>query len=56
MIVSHAKRFIFLHIPKCAGTSFRDALKCYYDDFENFWYRRYHSHFDCEIDLAHMRL
>ena len=56
MIVSHAKQFIFLHIPKCAGTSFRDALKRYHDDADNFWYRRYHPYFGCEIDLAHMRL
>ncbi len=38
------------------GTSFRDALKRYHDDAENFWYRRYHPYFACEIDLAHMRL
>jgi hypothetical protein len=56
MIVSHSKRFIFVHIPKCAGTSFRDALKRYHDDSENFWYRRYHPYFGCEIDYAHMRL
>jgi Sulfotransferase family len=56
MIVSHAKRFVFLHIPKCAGTSFRNALKRYHDDEENFWYRRHHPYFGCEIDYAHMRL
>ena len=56
LIVSHAKRFICFHIPKCAGTSFREALKPYHDDAENFWYRRYNSYFGCEIDYAHMRL
>jgi Sulfotransferase family len=56
MIVSHAKRFIFLHVPKCAGTSFRDALKAYHDDAENFWYRRNDPYFGCEVDYAHMRL
>ena len=56
MIISHAKRFVFLHNPKCAGTSFREALRPYHDDPENFWYRRYQPYFGCEIDLAHMRL
>jgi len=56
MIVSHAKRFIVLHIPKCAGTSFREALKGYHDDNEKFWYRRYCPYFGCEVDYAHMRL
>lgn len=25
MIISHSRRFVFIHIPKCAGTSFEDA-------------------------------
>lgn len=56
MIVSHRQRFIFIHIPKCAGTSLRRALQRYHDDPENFWYRRYHPYFGCAIDYAHMRL
>jgi hypothetical protein len=56
MIVSHSKQFIFLHIPKCAGTSFRDVLKPYHDDNENFWYRRHSGYFGCELDYAHLRL
>ena len=55
LIVSHAKRFIFCHIPKCAGTSFRETLTRYHDDKENFWYRRYHPYFGCELDYAHLR-
>src|SRR5579871_2155915 len=56
MIVSHSRRFIFIHNPKAAGTSFRDALKQYHDDAVDFWYRRYSPYFGCEIDYAHMRL
>lgn len=56
MIVSHGKRFIFFHVPKCAGTSLRDVLKRYHDDSESFWYRKYNPYFGCEIDYAHLRL
>jgi len=56
MIVSHSKRFIFFHIPKCAGTSFRETLNRHHDDPETFWLRRHDPYFGCEIDLAHLRL
>jgi hypothetical protein len=55
MIVSHAKRFIFLHIPKCAGTSFRESLKPYHDDPDSFWYQRHDPYFSREVDYAHLR-
>ena len=56
MIVSHSRQFIFLHIPKCAGTSFRNALKPYHDDSQSFWYRHHSAYFGCELDYAHLRL
>ena len=37
MIVSHARRFIFFHNPKCADMSFREALDPYHDDPFKFW-------------------
>lgn len=37
MIVSHQKRFIFVHINKAAGTSVKTALKPYAD----VWHRKY---------------
>lgn len=37
MIISHRKRFIFIHINKVAGTSVKDALRPYAD----FIYRKY---------------
>jgi hypothetical protein len=40
MIISHKDRFIFLHIPKCAGTSFRTSLIKYHDDPNTFYYVR----------------
>ena len=32
MIVSHEHKTIFVHVPKCAGTSIRTALKHFHDD------------------------
>ena len=31
MIISHAKKFIFIHIPKCAGTSIRQKIESYFN-------------------------
>ena len=56
MIVSHARRFIFFHNPKCAGTSFRDALKPWHDDPFNFWGIYHASYFRNAIDHTHLRL
>ena len=55
LIVSHAKRFICFHIPKWVGTSFREVLKPYHDDVENFGIAD-KSVFRLRIDAAHMRL
>lgn len=56
MIVSHRNKFIFFHNPKCAGTSFRDALKPYHDDPFTFWGIFYASYFKNRIDHTHLRL
>lgn len=32
MIVSHEHKTIFVHVPKCAGTSIRTALKSFHDE------------------------
>jgi len=56
MIVSHARRFIFFHNPKCAGTSFRDTLKPYHDDPITFWGPRPSPFFRNDLDHTHLRL
>ena len=56
MIISHANQFIFFHNPKCAGTSFRDALKPYHDDQFTFWGVFYAPYFRNQIDHTHLRL
>ncbi|MEO8713476.1 MAG: sulfotransferase family 2 domain-containing protein [Acetobacteraceae bacterium] len=56
MIVSHARKFIFFHNPKCAGTSFRDALKFWHDDPFSFWGIFPAPYFRNRIDHTHIRL
>jgi hypothetical protein len=56
MIVSHAKKFIFFHNPKCAGTSFRDALKPWHDDPFTFWGIYPSAYFRNQLDHTHLRL
>jgi hypothetical protein len=56
VIVSHAKRFIFFHNPKCAGTSFRTTLKAYHDDAFTFWGIFPAPYFRNHIDHTHLRL
>ena len=56
MIVSHARRFIFFHNPKCAGMSFRDILKPYHDDAFSFWGIYTAPYFRNQIDHSHLRL
>jgi hypothetical protein len=55
MIVSHAKRFVFVHSPKCAGTSAQAMLRQYHDDQELFLNARYSVHFGREVNYQHMR-
>ena len=35
-MVSHKHKFIFLHIPKCAGTSIGETLNSYFDEYWNY--------------------
>lgn len=56
MIVSHTNRFIFLHNPKCAGTSFRESIAGYHDDAETFWKWHRHDYFSNQVDYGHLRL
>ena len=32
MIISHKFKFIFIHIPKCAGTSIREKIESYFNE------------------------
>lgn len=56
MVVSHARRFIFFHNPKCAGTSLRETLDSYHDDPIRFWGIRFAPYFRNRIDHGHLRL
>lgn len=56
MIISHAKRFIFVHNPKCAGTAFREEIEPQHDHPRRFWGIEYDSYFQREVDFAHLRL
>jgi Sulfotransferase family len=56
MIVSHARRFIFFHNPKCAGTAFRNALQPLHDDIVTFWGPRDVPYFRNRLDHTHLRL
>jgi hypothetical protein len=56
MIVSHRRRFLFLHNPKCAGTSLRMALATHHDDPVTFWGIRQVPTAPNLLDHAHLRL
>jgi hypothetical protein len=56
MIVSHERKFIFFHNPKCAGMSFRDGLKPYHDDEVSFWGIYSAPYFRNALDHSHLRL
>ena len=56
LIVSHKNEFVFVHIPKCAGSSFRSVIAPYHDDAETFWSIRYDEYFQRQMDYAHLRL
>jgi hypothetical protein len=40
LLVSHEHRFIFIHVPKSAGRSIRQALQPYATDVRGFWLNR----------------
>jgi hypothetical protein len=56
MIVSHERRFIFFHNPKCAGTTFRNALQPFHDDTVTFWGPQDVPYFRNRLDHTHLRL
>lgn len=55
MIVSSARRFIFIHNPKAAGTAFRSAITPYHDHARIFWGISPCPYFNGAVDLAHLR-
>lgn len=55
MIVSNARRFIFIHNPKAAGTAFRSAIAPWHDHPIQFWGRAPSAYLQTEVDLAHLR-
>ncbi len=56
MIISSAKKTIFVHIPKCAGTSFRTAIQHMHDYPVEFWNFAYSDYFQRDLDFAHLRM
>lgn len=54
MIISDEKEFIFIHNPKCGGTTVRDSLKRF--DTHAHWYWGQTKINDITIDKAHMSL
>jgi len=56
MIVSHRHEFVFIHNPKCAGTSFRTHIEQYHDDTTTFWDITRDAYLGVALDYAHLRL
>lgn len=54
MLVSDTKRFVFIHNPKCAGTSVRDMLMAFETTGNKFWGVLQMP--DRQIDRAHVPL
>ncbi|WP_171236696.1 sulfotransferase family 2 domain-containing protein [Ruegeria sp. HKCCA6837] len=56
MILSDRHRFVFIHVPKCAGTSVRNAVRPYHDADERFL-KAVERHPELgEIDFRHLPL
>jgi hypothetical protein len=56
MILSDRYRFVFIHIPKCAGTSVRQAILPYHDT-DSWFLKTVETHPDLgEIDFRHLPL
>ncbi len=56
MIVSEAKKSIFVHIPKCAGTSFRDSIQHLHDYPKKTYGVQQTDYFHLQLDHHHLRL
>jgi hypothetical protein len=53
MIISKAKKFIFIHNPKVSGTTIRNQLEKYHDVDVKFWHQIFYTPEHRIIDLAH---
>jgi hypothetical protein len=53
MIISKAKKFIFVHNPKVSGTTIRNQLEKYHDVDVQFWHQIFYTPEHRIIDLAH---
>jgi hypothetical protein len=56
MIWIPSERLVFIHNPKCAGTSIHKALVDRFADARAFWGRRYDARRDAIIDMAHLTI
>jgi hypothetical protein len=56
MIFIPSERLVFIHNPKCAGTSIHKALVDRFPEARAFWGRRYDAGKDAIIDLAHLTI
>ena len=54
MIISDKYRFVFIHNPKCGGTSVRKALQDYDTRNNHFW--MFAEVYGVKVDKAHMPL
>ncbi len=55
MIVSLERKFVFIHNPKAAGTSFRKAIESHHDYHRKFWGLVTDPFLQTQVDLAHLR-
>jgi hypothetical protein len=55
MIVSYERKFLFIHNPKAAGTSFRKAIEQHHDHHRRFWGLAVDPFLQIQLDLAHLR-
>lgn len=53
MLISHSKKFVFLHVPKTAGTSIRAALEPHAD--HKFWHHAFDRFDNRIVDMAHLQ-
>lgn len=56
MIYLPTQRAVFIHNPKCAGTSLVFALERMFEDQQKFWGRAYLPAHDAVRDLAHIKI
>lgn len=54
MIIDHDRRFVFLHVPKTAGTSVRERLLNGGTNLVNLWHQGWVASEGRVVDLAHL--